>query len=150
MLREHRRQRCGLRLLEDDLDAHELARDLLAQVADEAVEELERLRLVLVQRIALRIAAPADDLAQVVEGDEVLAPEMVEALQQDLLLDIGHDLGRVRLDALRVGLVGRLARRSRISSSAMPSSLAHSSTGRSRLRERTTSSFRPATSHCSA
>ena len=99
----------GSRLLEHHLDAHELARHLLAQMADEVVEELERLRLVLVQRIALGIAAPADDLAQVVEGHEMLAPEMVEALQQDLLLDIGHDLGRVRLDALRVGLVGGLA-----------------------------------------
>ena len=34
MLREHRRQALGLGLLEHDLDAHELARDLLAQVAD--------------------------------------------------------------------------------------------------------------------
>ena len=66
---------------------------LLAQVPDQAVEELEGLGLVLVQRVALGVAAPADHLAEVIEGDEMLAPEMVEALQQDLLLDIAHDVG---------------------------------------------------------
>ena len=118
MLGEHRRQAGrakGLsaplrrRLLVHDLDARELLGHLLAQGRDEAVEELERLRLVLVEGIALGEAAPADHLAQVVEGDEVLAPEMVEGLEQHLLLDIGHHLGRVLLDARRVGLVGGLA-----------------------------------------
>ena len=42
-----------LGLLEHHLDAHELAGHLLAQMADEGVEELEGFRLVLVQRIAL-------------------------------------------------------------------------------------------------
>ena len=109
VLGEHGRQLLRLGLLEHHLDAHELAGHLLAQMADQVVEELEGLGLVLVQRIALGVAAPADDLTQVVEGDEVLAPEVVEALQQNLLLDIVHDLGRVRLDALGVGLVGGLA-----------------------------------------
>ena len=72
------------------------------------LKQLEGLGLVLVQRIALRHAAPADHLAQMVERDEMLAPEMVEHLQDDLLLDVAHDLGRVALDPLGIGLVGRL------------------------------------------
>ena len=56
--------------------------------ADQAVEQLEGLGLVFVERVALGIAAPADDLAKMVERDEMLAPEMVERLQQHLLLDI--------------------------------------------------------------
>ena len=39
-------------------------------------------RLVLVQRIALGVAAQVDALAQVVEVHQVLAPEMVEDLQE--------------------------------------------------------------------
>ena len=38
----------------------------------------------------------------------MLAPEMVEALQQHLLLHIGHHLGGIGFDALRIGLVRRL------------------------------------------
>src|SRR5262249_20124692 len=58
MLREHGRQRLRLGLLEYDLDAHELARHLLAQVDDHGIEQLEGFRLVLVERIALSQAAP--------------------------------------------------------------------------------------------
>ena len=47
------------------------------------VEQREALALVFVQRVALAVAAQADDLAQMVERDEMLAPEMVEGLQQD-------------------------------------------------------------------
>ena len=108
MLGEHGRETLRFRLLEHHLDAHELARHLLAQVADQAVEQLEGLGLVLVERIALGKTAPADDLTQMVEGHEVLAPEVIQALQQNLLLHIVHDLGRVRLDALGVRFVGRL------------------------------------------
>src|SRR6478609_3058095 len=95
-----------LRLIEADLDAHQVAGDLLAQMADQPVEELEGFLLVLVQRVALGIAAPADNLAEMVERDEMLAPEMVERLQQHLLLDIGHDLFGVAGDALGIGQVG--------------------------------------------
>ena len=75
---------------------------------DQLLEQLERFRLVLVERIALRHAAPADDLAQVVERDEVFAPQVVERLQDHLLLDVAHRLWRVALDAFGVGLVGGL------------------------------------------
>ena len=68
-----------------------------------ALEELEGLGLVLVQRVALGVAAEADDAAQVVEGDEVLAPVLVDGLQQHLLLDRAHGLG-----AVARGLAGHL------------------------------------------
>ena len=58
------------------------------------------------QRVALGVAAEADDRAQVVEVDEVLAPQMVERLQQDRALDIGHDLGAEALGAVGGGGVG--------------------------------------------
>ena len=45
---------------------------------------------------------------KMVERDEVVAPQVVERLQDHLLLDIAHRLGRVALDALGVGLVGGL------------------------------------------
>jgi hypothetical protein len=63
---------CGSLLHE--LDAHELGRDRLAQVVEQAGEELEGLGLVFLQRIALGVAAEADDRTQVVEVDDVLAP----------------------------------------------------------------------------
>ena len=53
-----------------------------------AFEQHEGLALVLVQRIALAVAAEADHLAQVLERDEMLAPQMVERLQQHHLLDL--------------------------------------------------------------
>ena len=60
------------------------------RLCEHRLEQLEGFRLVLVQRIALAVAAQADDLAQMVEHDEMLAPQMVERLQQDRLLDIAH------------------------------------------------------------
>ena len=38
----------------------------------------------------------------------MFAPQMVKRLQDNLLLDISHDVGRVALDSLRVGVLGRL------------------------------------------
>ena len=52
---EHRRQRIvDGRRLEGHLDPHQLRGDDLAQLGDQAVEELEGLGLVLVERVALR------------------------------------------------------------------------------------------------
>ena len=69
--------------------------DLEAQPVQQALEQLEGLGLVLVQRVALGVAAEADDAAQVVERDQVLAPVLVDGLQQHLLLDRAHGLGAV-------------------------------------------------------
>ena len=67
---------------------HELLGDGLAQVGQHRLEQVEALRLVLVERIALAVAAEMDHLAQVLERDEVLAPQVVQGLQQDHLLDL--------------------------------------------------------------
>ena len=75
-------------------DAHQLGSNGLAQVVEQRCEELEGLRLVFLQRIALGIAAEADDGAQMVEVDDVLAPEMIERLHDDRAFDIMHDARR--------------------------------------------------------
>ena len=54
---------------------------------------LEGFLLIFVQRVALRAAAPADDLAQVIECHQVVAPEAVDRLQRDRLFDVAHDVG---------------------------------------------------------
>ena len=56
-------------------------------------EELERLALVLLLRILLRIAAQVDALPQVVELGEVVAPVLVERLQHQAALELAHELG---------------------------------------------------------
>ena len=99
-----RRGRVGL--LEPHFDPRHLGDDGFVPLADQLAEQLEGFGLVLVQRIALRHAAPADHLTQMVECDKMLAPEMVERLQDDLLFDIAHGFGGVALNALRIG-VGR-------------------------------------------
>ena len=94
-------------LLGHALDVHELAGDGLAQVGQHGLEQVEALGLVLVERIALAVAAEADHLAQMLERDEMLAPEMIERLQQHHLLDLAHGLGA------ELGFLGlRLRRRS--------------------------------------
>jgi hypothetical protein len=68
---------------------HELVVALVVPVAlGRDLNRLEGLALVLVQRIALAVGAQADALAQMVEREQVLLPEVVERLQQDALLDL--------------------------------------------------------------
>ena len=43
-----------------------------------------------------------------IERDEMLAPQMIKRLQDHLLFDVSHDVGRVALNALRIGVLGRL------------------------------------------
>ena len=62
------------------MEVHQGAGDLLAQIRKHGLEQLEALRLVLVERIALAVAAQADDTAQVLHRNQVLAPEMVESV----------------------------------------------------------------------
>src|SRR5665213_4202787 len=81
------------RRLLHDLDAHQLRGDLLAQTRHHGLEQAEGLGLVFVERIALAVAAQADHLAQMFQHDQMLAPEMVDGLQQDRLLDIAPDVG---------------------------------------------------------
>src|SRR5262249_57057817 len=58
---------------------------------------METLRFVLVEGIALPIAAKTDHLAQMLQGDEMFAPEVIEGLQQEHLLDPAHVKGSNRL-----------------------------------------------------
>jgi len=62
-------------------------------MSDHRLEQAEGLRLVFLQWIALAIAAQADHLAQMVEHDQMLAPQMIQRLQQDGLLDVTHHVG---------------------------------------------------------
>ena len=50
------------------------ARNLFAHAHEHGLEHVEGLALVLVQRIALGVAAQADGLAQVVEAHQMLFP----------------------------------------------------------------------------
>ncbi|MBV6418132.1 MAG: hypothetical protein CMLOHMNK_02925 [Steroidobacteraceae bacterium] len=92
LLRAHldlREERCGL-----ELHAIEHRR-----------KELERLPLVLVAIVLLRIAAQVDALAQVVHRGEMIAPVLVERAQHHVLLDVAHQL---RADARDLLVVDRL------------------------------------------
>ena len=68
------------------------SRHRLAQPGQHGVEECEGFLLVFVQRVLLRISAQADALAQVVQLEQVLLPDLVEKLEQDALLRLAHDV----------------------------------------------------------
>src|ERR671913_488588 len=76
------------RLLHAQLQRRQQADHLLAQAGQEVVEEIERLALVLVQRVLLAVRTQADALAQMVEMEQVLLPALVEELHQHALLDL--------------------------------------------------------------
>jgi len=61
------------RLIRRQLDMHELSRHGLAQAGKHLLEQGEAFALVLVQGIALAIAAQADNLAQMLKRHEMLA-----------------------------------------------------------------------------
>ena len=52
------------------------------------------------------ITPPANDIAQVVKGYNVLAPQHIQALQNNLLLDIALHIRGIFLSACRITLVG--------------------------------------------
>src|SRR5689334_3689494 len=83
LVRLHVRQRRRLRRRRggSDLHAHQLRGHRLAQIGAHCLEQIEGLRLVLVERIALAIAAQSNDLAQMLKHHEMLAPEVIEGLE---------------------------------------------------------------------
>ncbi|MPL60832.1 hypothetical protein SDC9_06394 [bioreactor metagenome] len=108
-LRHLLRQDRGALLVGQRADLRQPTRHLDAQTVEHRLEQMERLGLVFRQRIALRIAAEADDRAQVFERHQMLAPLAVDRLQQDLLLDHPHRLVAEGLGLLRhVGIGCRL------------------------------------------
>src|SRR3954452_16600373 len=90
--------------LDLDLDAEDVAAELLPDRVDEPGEHLEALVLVGHERILLREAAQVDALAQVVHVVQVLAPALVDDLEQDEALELAHQLGPEVLLAVVVGL----------------------------------------------
>ncbi len=66
--------RLRLGLLEPHLNPRDLRDDAFMPLRDQLAEQVESFGLVLVQGIALRHAAPADDLAEVIERNQMVAP----------------------------------------------------------------------------
>ena len=69
-----------VRKLDADLQAGEAQDNDFAQVVEHGFEQAERLLLVFVERIALRVGTQVDALAQMVEREQVVFPELVERL----------------------------------------------------------------------
>ena len=91
------------------LDVHQLAGHVLAQAPEHIFEQDEAFRLVLVQRIELPIGAEADHLTQMFERHDVLAPQMVERLQQNHFLDLAIEIGaKLRGLCFGIGIDGGL------------------------------------------
>src|SRR4051812_3970429 len=89
--------------LDLDLDVEDEARELLPDRLDQGGEHVEALVLVGDQRVLLGEATQVDALAQVVHVVEVLAPALVDDLEQAEALDLAHQLGAELLLALVVG-----------------------------------------------
>src|SRR5882724_6739634 len=111
----HRRRRhpfpaaalLGHLLLGHRLVAEEALDDVVLHPLAHRLEELIALLLVLLERIALAVAAQADALLQVVEGQQVVLPGDVHGVEHDRPLEAADDLGLV--PGLLVG-VARLQR----------------------------------------
>src|SRR5262249_42537205 len=90
--------------LDLDLDVEDEARELLPDRVDQAAEHLEAVVLVGDDRLDLGEPAQVDALAQVVHVVQVLAPALVDDLEQDVALERAHQL----LAELLLALVIRL------------------------------------------
>src|SRR5436305_10584376 len=95
-------------LLGDRLVAEELLDDVVLHPLAHHLEQLEALLLVLLERIALAVAAQADPLLQVVEGEEVVLPGRVHRIEHDGALEAADDLLGVAALLLDVALLDRL------------------------------------------
>src|SRR6185369_7878105 len=79
-------------LLGDRLVAEELLDDVVLHPLAHHLEQVEALLLVLLERITLAVAAQADPLLQVVEGEEVILPGQVHRVEHDGALEAADDL----------------------------------------------------------
>src|SRR6476661_2346561 len=100
--RRERLRRAAVGALDLDLDVEDEARELLPDRLDQGGEHVEALVLVGDERVLLGEAAEVDALAQVVHVVEVLAPALVDDLEQAEALDLAHELGAELLLALVV------------------------------------------------
>src|SRR5918992_5327801 len=98
-----------LLLLDRHLDVEDVARELVPDVVHELREHLEALVLVGDEGVNLREPAEVDALAQVVHVVEVLAPAVVDDLEQHVALERAHQLLAELLLALVVGVDDVLA-----------------------------------------
>src|SRR4051794_16454284 len=94
---------CAAGALDLHLDVEDEARELLPDRLDQGGEHVEALVLVGDERVLLGEAAEVDALAQVVHVVEVLAPALVDDLEQAEALDLTHQLRTELLLALVVG-----------------------------------------------
>src|SRR4051794_3423879 len=92
------------RALDLHLHVEDVARELLPDRLDEGREHVEALVLVGDERVLLGEPAEVDALAQVVHVVQVLAPALVDDLEQDEALDLAHQLVAQLLLPLVVGL----------------------------------------------
>src|SRR5919106_221294 len=98
-------------LLGHRLVPEELRDDVVLDPVLHLLEELEALFLVLVERIALAVAAQPDPLLEVVEGEEVVLPMDVDRAQHDPALEVAEDLGSVPRLLLFVAVLDGLPER---------------------------------------
>ena len=78
--------------VEGHLDVEDEAGEVGPDAVHQVPEQLERLVLVGDQRLDLGEAAQADPVLQVVHVVEVLLPALVDDLQQQVALDLAHQL----------------------------------------------------------
>src|SRR3954452_24506913 len=90
-------------VLDLHLDVEDEARELLPDRLDQGGEHVEALVLVGDERVLLGEPAQVDALAQVVHVVQVLAPALVDDLEQAEALDLAHQLRAELLLALVVG-----------------------------------------------
>src|SRR4030095_16748094 len=77
-------------LLALDLHARQQTYGVPLDHVEQLLEQLERLALVLLLGLLLRVRAQMNALTQIVHAREMLFPALIENVQQDLLLDYAH------------------------------------------------------------
>src|SRR4051812_20499154 len=94
--------------LHDDLRFPEVLHHAILDRLHHLLEDLERLLLVLDERIALAVAAQADAFLEVIDIQKVILPELIDDLQEDVLLVQAHHLRTDRRFLLLVTVIDRL------------------------------------------
>src|SRR5438128_9311970 len=92
------------RRVPDDLDLEEPLDDRRLHALDHVLEEVERLLLVLGERVPLAVAPEADPLLQVVDGEEVVLPLRVDDHEHLVALERAHEVRAEFALAVRVAL----------------------------------------------
>ena len=67
----------------------------LAQIAQHGFEQIEGLRFIFIQRVALSIGPQDNAAAQMIQGQKMIFPGLIEQLQQQTLFHHAHDIGAI-------------------------------------------------------